>query len=277
MDRNVAELLDDMGGDRPMPPERREAESVRVGSLVIGGCSPVVIQEMTSFPTRDIVRTLRQIKELQSVGCRLIRVAVPDLDSARALSRLKRETGALLVADIHYDYRLALQALESGVDKLRLNPGNIGASYKVREVVAAAVERSVPIRVGVNSGSLQRDILRKYGGVTAEGLVESALGEVAVLERAGFHAIVISIKSPDIDLTIRANRLMAERADYPLHVGVTEAGFGDEGAMRSIVGLGILLLDGIGDTIRVSLTHPDRRENVGLCKKLLQTLRIPFL
>jgi (E)-4-hydroxy-3-methylbut-2-enyl-diphosphate synthase len=215
-----------------------------VGDLVIGGNNPVVVQEMTSTPTTDIAKTLKQIQALTDVGCRLIRVAVPSEDAAAALQVLKRETDVPLVADIHFDYRLALLSIESGIDKLRINPGNIGSERKVREVVASAREHAIPIRVGVNSGSLQRDLLDTYGGVTAEGLVESALQEVLLLERAGFQWIVISIKAPDIDLTVRANKLLSERVQYPIHIGITESGYAEAGITRSVVGLGTLLLGG---------------------------------
>ena len=256
---------------------RRETLPVHVGDLVIGGNGPVVIQEMTSTATTDIEETVKQIHELSEAGCRLIRVAVPNEEAAAALRTLKGETDVCLVADIHFDYRLALLSIENGIDKLRLNPGNIGSERKVREVVTFAGERGVPIRVGVNSGSLQRDLVDKYGGITAEGLVESALHEVQLLERTGFQSIVISIKAPDIDLTIRANRLLAERVSYPIHIGITESGYGEAGIIRSVVGLGTLLLDGIGDTIRVSLTSRDRRENIRVCRKILQELSIPFV
>jgi (E)-4-hydroxy-3-methylbut-2-enyl-diphosphate synthase len=255
---------------------RRETIPVHVGDLVIGGNNPVVVQEMTSTSTTDIAKTIKQIQALTDVGCRLIRVAVPSEDAAAALQVLKRETDVPLVADIHFDYRLALLSIESGIDKLRLNPGNIGSERKVREVVASAREHAIPIRVGVNSGSLQRDLLNAYGGVTAEGLVESALQEVLLLERAGFQWIVISIKAPDIDLTVRANRLLSERVQYPIHIGITESGYAEAGITRSVVGLGTLLLGGIGDTVRVSLTSYDRTENIRVCRKILQELSIPF-
>ena len=255
---------------------RRETIPVHVGDLVIGGNNPVVVQEMTSTSTTDIAKTIKQIQALTDVGCRLIRVAVPSEDAAAALQVLKRETDVPLVADIHFDYRLALLSIESGIDKLRLNPGNIGSERKVREVVASAREHAIPIRVGVNSGSLQRDLLNAYGGVTAEGLVESALQEVLLLERAGFQWIVISIKAPDIDLTVRANRLLSERVQYPIHIGITESGYAEAGITRSVVGLGTLLLGGIGDTVRVSLTSHDRTENIRVCRKILRELSIPF-
>jgi (E)-4-hydroxy-3-methylbut-2-enyl-diphosphate synthase len=266
-----------LGTWKPHPPERKETLPVSVGDLIIGDRNPVVVQEMTSTPTSDIDRTLREVRMLSEAGCRLIRVAVPDEDAARALAVLKRETGMLLVADIHFDYRLALRALEAGVDKLRLNPGTMGSAFKVKEVVAASRDRGVPIRVGVNSGSLQRDILERFGGVTAEGLVESALREVALLEKQGFQAVIVSIKSPDIGHTVQANRLLSERLPYPLHIGITEAGPGEEGIMRSVVGLGTLLLEGIGDTVRVSLTHHDRVENIGVCRRVLNMLHVPFV
>ena len=255
---------------------RRESIPVQVGDLVIGGNNPVVIQEMTSTPTTDIEETIKQIRELADADCRLIRVAVPNKEAAAALRTLKRETAVYLVADIHFDYRLALLSIENGIDKLRLNPGNIGSERKVQEVVASARERGIPIRVGVNSGSLQRDLLNKYGGVTAEGLVESALQEVLLLERTGFESIVISIKAPDIDLTVRANRLLAEKVSYPIHIGITESGYAEAGITRSVVGLGTLLLGGIGDTVRVSLTSRDRTDNIRVCRKILQELSIPY-
>jgi (E)-4-hydroxy-3-methylbut-2-enyl-diphosphate synthase len=264
-------------GGGPQSPGRKKTVPVRVGNLIIGDRNPVVVQEMTSTPTADIDRTLHEIRTLAAAGCKLIRVAVPDEEAARALAVLKRETGVLLVADIHFDYRLALRALEAGVDKLRLNPGTMGSAFKVREVAAASRDRGVPIRIGVNSGSLQRDILLKFGGVTAEGLVESALQEVALLEKQGFQDIIVSIKSPDIGHTVRANRLLSGHIPYPLHIGVTEAGPGEEGVMRSVIGLGTLLLEGIGDTVRVSLTNQNRIENLAVCRKVLSMLHIPFL
>jgi (E)-4-hydroxy-3-methylbut-2-enyl-diphosphate synthase len=258
-------------------PPRKNTLPVTVGDLIIGDRNPVVVQEMLSTLPTDITRALREIHALRSAGCRLIRVAVPDIHAARALTDLKRETGVLFVADIHFDHRLALEALEAGADKLRLNPGTMGSAFKVREVVAASRERGVPIRIGVNSGSLQREILKKYGGVTAEGLVESALHEVSLLEKEGFQAIVVSIKSTDIGQTLQANRQLSERVPYPLHVGITEAGYGEEGVIRSVVGLGSLLLEGIGDTVRVSLTHPDRVENIRVCREVLHMLHVPFV
>jgi (E)-4-hydroxy-3-methylbut-2-enyl-diphosphate synthase len=245
-----------------------------VGLLQLGGGAPVLIQEMTSTPTEDVEATLRQISGFTALGCRLVRVAVPGEEAARAISRLKA-AGVPLVADIHYDYRLALLALKAGADKLRINPGTMGAAH-LPEIVAAARERSVPIRVGVNSGSLERRFAEKFGGVTALALVESALEQAGLLETHGFQDIVVSIKSPDIGLTVEANTLLARRCGYPIHIGITESGFGEPGTARSVIGLGLLLQRGIGDTVRVSLTSTDRRENLRVCVNTLRKLGIAY-
>lgn len=242
--------------------------------MVLGGGAPVVVQEMASTPTEDVRRTAAQIIRFRSLGCTLVRVAVPGVSAARAIGPL-RELGVPLVADVHFDYRLALLALEQGADKLRLNPGTI-ASRRVPDIVAAARERRVPIRVGVNSGSLQRDLARRYGGVTAEALVESALQEAALLESHGFEDIVISIKSTDIALTVEANTLLARKVGYPIHVGITESGIGEAGRARSLIGMGLLLQRGIGDTVRVSITSRDRGENLAVCRRLLDRLSLPY-
>jgi (E)-4-hydroxy-3-methylbut-2-enyl-diphosphate synthase len=255
--------------------ERKKTRSVRVGDLTIGGGSPVVVQEMTTTATTDIDKTLAQIRQLEQYGCRLIRVSVLDEESAGAIRELKKRVGIPIVGDVHFNYRLALKAMENGIDKLRINPGNIGSEKNLARVVSAAKERRIPIRVGVNSGSLQKDILDKYGGVSADALVESALHEVSLLEKHGFHDTVISIKAPSVELTVGSNRMLSSRVDYPLHIGITESGIGEEGKIRSIVGLGILLMDGIGDTVRISMTTSDRRENLRLCFKLLDALEIP--
>jgi (E)-4-hydroxy-3-methylbut-2-enyl-diphosphate synthase len=257
--------------------QRKETKEVKVGGLRIGGKNPVVIQEMTSTRTSDIDATVSQINRLAKHGCKLVRVSVLDEESARAVKRIKEQVEVPLVADIHFNYKLALLAIESGIDKLRLNPGNIGGAGNVNRVVSAAKERGIPIRVGVNSGSLERSILKKYSGITAEGMVESALNEVALLEKHGFYNTVISLKSSDIGLTIESNKVLSSKVDYPLHIGITESGYGEEGRTRSIVGLGILLLNGIGDTIRVSLTTSDRLENIRLCRDLLEELRVPYV
>jgi len=256
---------------------RKKTREVKVGDLVIGGGSPVVVQEMTSTYTADIDKTVRQIRELEEFGCKLIRVAVPDADSARAVRHIREQVSIPVVVDIHFDYRLALLAIESGADKLRINPGNIGGARKVAIVVAAAKERGIPIRVGVNSGSLEKAFMKKYGRITSQGMVESALGLVSLLEKHGFYDIVISLKSPDIHLTVEANKIISSQVDFPLHIGITESGFGEEGKVRSAVGLSTLLLQGIGDTVRVSLTEQDRRENLSLCYHVLDGLSIPYV
>ena len=225
---------------------------MRVGALTIGGDAPITVQSMTKTDTRDVAATVRQINALAEAGCELVRLAVPDMEAARALGDIKRQTNLPLVADIHFDYRLALEALRQGVDKLRLNPGNIGGRERVEAVARAARARGVPIRIGVNAGSLEADL--REGRPRAEAMVESALRHAAMLEEADFHDIVVSLKASDVPTTIAAYRLMAGRCDYPLHLGVTEAGSEASGLVRSALGIGALLLEGIGDTLRVSLT-----------------------
>ncbi len=254
--------------------ERKRTRSIKVADLTIGGGSPIVVQEMTTTNTADIDKTVEQIRMLEAFGCRLIRVSVLDEESARAIRKLKDRVGIPIVGDVHFNYRLALTAMENGIDKLRINPGNIGSEKNLAVVVSAAKGLGIPIRVGVNSGSLKKDIMNKYGGVTAEALVESALQEVSLLEKHGFYDTVISIKAPSVELTVQSNRMLSSRVDYPLHIGITESGIGEEGKIRSVVGLGILLMDGIGDTVRISLTTSDRRENLSLCYRLLDTLGI---
>jgi len=256
---------------------RKRTRSVRVCDLVIGGGHPVVVQEMASTYTADVEKTCAQIASLKKAGCRLVRVAVPDHQSAEAIRHIKKCAGIPIIADVHFDYRLAVAAVENGCDKLRINPGNIGSSRKVAEVVAAAKAHGIPIRVGVNSGSLEKKIIARYGGITPEGMVESALHEVRLLEELGFEDIVISLKSTDIALTVASNKLVSAKLDYPLHVGITESGVGVDGMIRSAAGLGTLLLNGIGDTVRVSLTSADRLENLAVCREVLQTLGIPYV
>ncbi|MGY4706845.1 flavodoxin-dependent (E)-4-hydroxy-3-methylbut-2-enyl-diphosphate synthase [Candidatus Bipolaricaulota sp. J31] len=239
--------------------ERRRSRAVRVGNLVIGGGNPVVVQSMTNTPTSDIPATVAQIRALQAAGCELVRVAVPNMESARAIREIKKEVSIPIVADIHYDPRLALEALEAGADKLRLNPGNIRDPAAIREIAARAAERGVPIRVGVNAGSLDERFL-KGGEVTPEGMVEAALWEISLLEDVGFRDIVVSLKAADVALTVEANRLLAREGDWPLHLGITEPGPDLEGVVKSAVGIGILLWEGIGDTIRVSLPGDPVRE-----------------
>lgn len=233
--------------------ERRITNTIHVGTLPIGGGHPITVQSMTNTSTSDIRATVRQIRRLQDAGCDIVRVAVPDQEAAIALGKIRAKIHLPLVADIHFDHQLALTALRQGIDSLRLNPGNIGSEAKVKEVVAMAKERMTPIRIGVNSGSLSAEMLKKYGH-TAEALVESALEHVAILERMGYEAIKISVKASSVPITVESYRLLAAKVPYPLHIGITEAGTDFAGTIRSAMGIGALLLDGIGDTIRVSLT-----------------------
>lgn len=227
---------------------------IKLGSLLIGGGHPVVVQSMTSTDTRDISGTVEQIHQLEKAGCELVRVAVVDQEAAQAIAEIKKRINIPLVADIHFDYRLALQSIASGCDGLRLNPGNIGAKYKVEEVVQACRDRGIPIRIGVNAGSLDKAMAQKFGGVTARSLVESALSHVNILAAMNFHNLKISLKASSVPLTVEAYRMISELVDYPLHIGITEAGTMERGLIKSALGLGILLAEGIGDTIRVSLT-----------------------
>ena len=246
-------------------------KKIQIGDRVIGGGNPVLIQSMTNTRTEDVKATVEQINRLAAAGCDIIRCAVPDAEAARAIREIKKEIRIPLVADIHFDYRLAVEAIENGADKIRINPGNIGGEDRVRTVVAAARERNVPIRVGVNSGSLEKDLVEKYHGVTAEGLVESALEKTGMIEDMGYDNLVISIKSSDVLMCARAHELIAARTKYPLHVGITEAGTLLAGNIKSAVGLGLILSKGIGDTIRVSLTG-DPLEEVKSAKLILKTL-----
>lgn len=250
---------------------RKKTRSVAVGSVIVGGDAPVSIQSMTNTRTSDIAATTAQIAALAQAGCDIIRVAVPDMAAAQALGAIKRAAGLPLIADIHFDYRLAITAMEQGVDGLRINPGNIGDRSKVEAVVNTARERGIPIRIGVNAGSLEKHLLAKYGRPTPAAMVESALGHVHILEELGFYNIKISLKSHDVLTTIRAYQLMSEAVDYPLHVGITEAGTIRSGTIKSAVGIGALLVQGIGDTLRVSLTG-DPVEEVKVATEILKTL-----
>lgn len=234
--------------------ERRKSRPVTIGRVTIGGTHPVAVQSMTNTKTENVAATVEQIHRLTERGCEIIRCAVPTLEAAKALADIKKQIAIPLIADIHFDYRLALQALESGVDALRLNPGNIGGRDRVEKVVTAAKARQVPIRIGVNAGSLPRDLLAKYGHPSAQAMVEAAWRHIHILEEMDYNNIVISLKAHDVPLTLEAYRLMARECDYPLHVGVTEAGTIHSGLIKSAVGIGTLLAEGIGDTIRVSLT-----------------------
>lgn len=250
---------------------RNITKTIQIGDRVIGGGNPILIQSMTNTKTEDVVGTVNQINRLAKAGCDIIRCAVPTMDAAKALKEIKKQIDIPLVADIHFDYRLAVAAIENGADKIRINPGNIGGDEKLRAVVNAVRERNIPIRVGVNSGSLEKDILARHGHVTAEGLVESALRNVKRIEDMGYDNLVISIKSSDAMMCIRAYELIAQKTLYPLHVGITEAGTVNAGNIKSALGLGIILYQGIGDTIRVSLTG-DPIEEVKSAKIILRTL-----
>jgi len=245
--------------------QRVKTRKIRAGDVFIGGDSPITVQSMTNTDTRDVTATVEQIKRLEDAGCDIIRVAVLDMQAAQAIREIKKSIRIPLTADIHFDYRLALASIESGADKIRLNPGNIGSVDKVKKVVEMAKPRGIPIRIGVNSGSVEKRILAKYGGVTPEGMVESALEHAAILEELDFHDIAISLKASSVPMTIEAYRLMAKKADYPLHIGVTEAGTFFAGTVKSAAGLGCLLAEGIGDTLRVSLTgDPTEEVRVGI-------------
>lgn len=250
---------------------RYDTRVIAIGNRVIGGGNPVLIQSMCNTKTEDTAATIAQIRRLEEAGCEIIRVAVPTMEAASAISQIKKEIHIPLVADIHFDYRLAIAAMENGADKIRINPGNIGSIDRVKAVVNAAKERGIPIRVGVNSGSLEKGLIAKYGGVTAEGIVESALDKVKMIEDMDYGNLVISIKSSDVLMCIRAHELIAQKTDYPLHVGITESGTLLSGNIKSAVGLGIILYQGIGDTIRVSLTG-DPEEEVKSAKRILKTL-----
>lgn len=244
---------------------------VKIGDRVIGGGNPILIQSMTNTKTEDVAATVAQIQALTAAGCDIIRCAVPTMEAAEALTEIKKQVSIPVVADIHFDYRLALAAIAHGADKIRINPGNIGSTERVRAVVDAAKERGIPIRVGVNSGSLEKDLVEKYHGVTAEGIVESALDKVHLIEDMGYDNLVISIKSSDVMMCVKAHELIATQTDHPLHVGITESGTIISGNIKSAIGLGLILHQGIGDTIRVSLTG-DPLEEIKSAKLILRTL-----
>ena len=250
---------------------REKTKTVRIGDVHIGGGHPVAIQSMTNTRTEDVESTAAQIQKLEAAGCEIIRCAVPTMEAAYALKEIKRQIHIPLVADIHFDYRLAIAAIENGADKIRINPGNIGSRERLQAVVNKAKEYETPVRVGVNSGSLEKPLLEKYGGVTAEGIVESALDKVRMIEEMGYDNLVVSIKSSDVMMCVKAHEQIASRCPYPLHVGITEAGTVYSGNVKSSVGLGIILYEGIGDTIRVSLTG-DPLEEIKTAKLILKTL-----
>lgn len=251
--------------------DRKATKEVKIGDRVIGGGHPILIQSMTNTRTEDITATVEQIRSLAAAGCDIIRCAVPTMEAAAALAEIKKQIAIPLVADIHFDYKLAIAAIECGADKIRINPGNIGSAERVRAVVDAAAERGIPIRVGVNSGSLEKELVERYHGVTAEGLVESALDKVHLIEDMGYDNLVISIKSSDVMMCVKAHELISEQTAHPLHVGITEAGTLISGNIKSSIGLGLILSQGIGDTIRVSLTG-DPKEEIKSAKIILRTL-----
>ncbi len=250
---------------------REKTKVIKIGDRVIGGGNPILIQSMTNTRTENVEDTTAQIHRLEQAGCEIIRCTVPTLEAAEAIRRIKEQIHIPLVADIHFDYKMAIAAMENGADKIRINPGNIGGRDKVEAVVSVAKERNIPIRVGVNSGSLEKELVEKYHGVTAEGIVESALDKVGMIEEFGYDNIVISVKSSDVLMCVRAHEILAQKTDYPLHVGITESGTLLSGNIKSGVGLGIILYQGIGDTIRVSLTG-DPVEEVKSAKLILRTL-----
>ena len=250
---------------------RKETKVINIGGRKIGGGNPVAIQSMTNTKTENVEATAAQINQLAAAGCDIIRCAVPTMEAAQALKEIKKRVEIPVVADIHFDYRLAIAAMENGADKIRINPGNIGSAERVKAVVDVAKERNIPIRVGVNSGSLEKDLVEKYHGVTAEGIVESALDKVKLIEDMGYDNLVISIKSSDVMMCVKAHELISSQTDHPLHVGITEAGTIISGNIKSAIGLGLILHQGIGDTIRVSLTG-DPLEEIKSAKLILKTL-----
>lgn len=250
---------------------RRKSREIKIGSVSIGGNNPVVVQSMTNTDTRDVEATVAQIHALEKVGCEIIRVAVVDEEAAGAINKIKEKISIPLVADIHFNYKLALKSIEAGADALRINPGNIGDISRVREIVRACKEKRIPIRVGVNAGSLEKQILQKHGEISPEAMVESAMNHIKILEDMDFRDIKVSLKASDVNLTVKAYRLLADLVDYPLHIGVTEAGTKERGLIKSAVGIGILLNEGIGDTIRVSLTS-DPTHEVWAAYEILRSL-----
>ena len=250
---------------------RNNTKVVKIGDRKIGGGNPILIQSMTNTKTQDVEATVAQILELERAGCEIIRCTVPDMEAAKALAEIKKRISIPLVADIHFDYKMAIAAMENGADKIRINPGNIGSEERVKAVVDVAKERNIPIRIGVNSGSLEKHLVEKYHGVTAEGIVESALDKVRIIEDLGYDNLVVSIKSSDVLMCVKAHEILADKTPYPLHVGITESGTIQSGNIKSAIGLGIILNQGIGDTIRVSLTG-NPVEEIKSAKLILRTL-----
>lgn len=250
---------------------RDNTKVVQIGDRKIGGGNPILIQSMTNTKTQDVEATVAQILELERAGCEIVRCTVPDMEAAKALAEIKKQIHIPLVADIHFDYKMAIAAMENGADKIRINPGNIGSVERVKAVVDVAKERNIPIRIGVNSGSLEKHLVEKYHGVTAEGIVESALDKVRIIEDLGYDNLVVSIKSSDVLMCVKAHEILADKTPYPLHVGITESGTVQSGNIKSAIGLGIILNQGIGDTIRVSLTG-NPVEEIKSAKLILRTL-----
>ena len=250
---------------------RNHTKEIKIGNCVIGGGNPILIQSMTNTRTEDVKKTVEQILALEAAGCEIVRCTVPTIEAAKAIAEIKKEVSIPIVGDIHFDYKMAIAAMENGADKIRINPGNIGGIENVRAVVAVAKERNIPIRVGVNSGSLEKNLVEKYNGVTAEGIVESALDKVKMIEDLGYDNLVISIKSSDVLMCVKAHELLVQETNYPLHVGITESGTLTSGNIKSALGLGLILHQGIGDTIRVSLTG-DPVEEIKSAKLILRTL-----
>ena len=250
---------------------RNHTKEIKIGNCVIGGGNPILIQSMTNTRTEDVKKTVEQILALETAGCEIVRCTVPTIEAAKAIAEIKKEVSIPIVGDIHFDYKMAIAAMENGADKIRINPGNIGGIENVRAVVAVAKERNIPIRVGVNSGSLEKNLVEKYNGVTAEGIVESALDKVKMIEDLGYDNLVISIKSSDVLMCVKAHELLVQETNYPLHVGITESGTLTSGNIKSALGLGLILHQGIGDTIRVSLTG-DPVEEIKSAKLILRTL-----
>ena len=250
---------------------RKNTRAVRIGGVTVGGGNPVAVQSMLNVPIHDIAGNVAQAKRLEAEGCQIVRVTVPSVADVPVVEALKNAVKMPVVADIHFDYRLAIAAMENGADKIRINPGNIGGTDKIKAVVDVARERNIPIRVGVNSGSLEKDLIEKYGGVTAEGIVESALDKVKIIEDLGYDNLVVSIKSSDVMMCVKAHELIAKQTNHPLHVGITESGTIFSGSIKSSIGLGLILNQGIGDTIRVSLTDDPVRE-IEAAKLILKTL-----
>lgn len=252
--------------------KRRKTRKIKIGEIFIGDNAPIAVQSMTNTKTSDVAATVKQIKQLEKAGCEIIRVAVPDMEAAKALGKVKKRINLPLVADIHFSHELALEAIRQGVDKLRINPGNIGSQEKIKQVVRACQEKKIPIRIGVNAGSLEKDILAKYKDkATAEGMVESALRHIKILEKLNFRDIVVSLKASDIERTVESYKLLSRKVNYPLHLGITEAGTTFRGTIMSSIGIGHLLYEGIGDTIRVSLTA-DPVEEVKVAWEILRSL-----